>query len=402
MQPIQVYLDSSDFSDIANVKKKPSEYSDVINYLLTKRDKGLIQIRFSEAHVVEAAPTIPDSIPAAIERLKTIQEICGKNSLIHPIDLIAYEVSSNAISASNDGRSHIFRSDANWLPAAFDFSEIIPDVEKSVQQDIEKMGRLERRKYLKNGKPTALWYGEMRDANSATGSIAANNLPLTTDAIRTFRRYFIGDASRKEASKALYDSITDLEVFGNWYKKDWGRASDMSRHLREIGGEFETALDEARKQFEEMMVEHTDAGGDSKKLLDLSVRAFYEVLAGSSSRLANKLALQIGATPKLTEDSWQASPGLTCSITLAMHIARRSVVAKLPRSPKSSDFPDCYHAIYLPYVDVFRADGFMAGMLRECKIPLSTMVVDKFLQLPVKIDELLETRKKEIVSDDVE
>lgn len=393
MQPIQVYLDSSDFSDIANVKKKPSEYSDVINYLLTKRDKGLIQIRFSEAHVVEAAPTTPDSIPAAIERLKTIHEICRNNSLAHPIDLMTYEVSSNVISDSDDGRSHIFRSDANWLPALFDFSEIIPDVEEYVRQDIEKMGRVERRKYLKNGKPTALWYGEMRAANNATESIMLNSLPLTTDAIRIFRRYFIGDASRKDALKALYDSITNLEVFGNWYKKDWERASDISRHLRNIGAEFETALNEARNQFEVMMLEQTEAVGDSKKLLDLSVRAFHEVLANSSSRLVNKLALQIGASPKLTEDIWQTSPGLTCSVTLAMHIARRSVAAKLPRSPKSSDFPDCYHAIYLPYVDVFRADGFIAGMLRECKIPLSTVIVDKFLQLPVKIDELLEARK---------
>ncbi|MDO8033268.1 hypothetical protein O3297_07565 [Janthinobacterium sp. SUN128] len=393
VQPIQVYLDSSDFSDITNIKKKSSEYSDVLNYLLKKRDEGLIQIRFSEAHVVEAAPTTTDSIPAAIERLKIIQEICGKNSLIHPIDLIAYEVSSNAIPGSNDGRSHIFRSDANWLPALFEFSEIIPDAEKSLQQDIEKMGRPERRKYLKNGRPTPLWYGEMREANNATGSMIANDLPLTTDAIRIFRKYFIGDASRKEALKALRDSITDLEVFGNWYKKDWGRASDISRHLRDIGAEFETALDDARRQFELMILEQTEAGADSKKLLDLSVRAFHEVLANSSSRLVNKLALQIGATPKLSEDIWQTSPGLTCSVTLAMHIARRSVAAKLPRSPKSSDFPDCYHAIYLPYVDVFRADGFIAGMLRECKIPLSTVIVDKFLQLPVKIDELLEARK---------
>ncbi|MDO8065010.1 hypothetical protein [Janthinobacterium sp. SUN206] len=393
MQPIQVYLDSSDFSDIANIKKKSSGYSDVLNYLLKKRDGGLIQIRFSEAHVVEAAPTTPDSIPAAVERLKTIHKICRNNSLVHPIDLMAYEVSSNATSDSNDGRSHIFRSDANWLPALFDFSEIIPDVEESVRQDIEKMGRIERRKYLKNGKPSALWYGEMRAANNTTENIMLNSLPLTTDAIRIFRRYFIGNASRKEVLKALHESITDLEVFGNWYKKDWERASDISRHLRNIGEEFETALNEARKQFEFMMLEQTEAVGDSKKLLDLSVRAFHEVLANSSSRLVNKLALQIGATPKLTEDIWQTSPGLTCSVTLAMHIARRSVAAKLPRSPKSSDFPDCYHAIYLPYVDVFRADGFIAGMLRECKIPLSTVIVDKFLQLPVKIDELLEARK---------
>lgn len=67
MRPIQVYLDSSDFSDIVNVNKKSPEYLRTMLYLTEKRDSGLIKIRFSEAHVVEASAKSPDSIDSALE-----------------------------------------------------------------------------------------------------------------------------------------------------------------------------------------------------------------------------------------------------------------------------------------------------------------------------------------------
>jgi hypothetical protein len=390
--PIQIYLDSSDFSDIVNVKKKPPEYSKVIQYLVEKRDQGFIQIRFSEAHVVEASAKSPDAIDSATERLKVIQLICGNNSLIHPIDLINFEVSFGDSSNVEESRTTIFRNDGSWMPSLFNLSEIIPDVEDSVRKDVEKMGREAKRKYLKNGRPTSLWYGEMRAANSTSANILVNNLPLTSEAVRTVKKYFMGEASRDDALRALHISITKLENFGNWYAKDWQSASAISSNLRLIGKEFETALADAREEFEALKREQNEFGITTKDLLKMSQRAFREVLAGSSSELVNKLASQIGSTPKPIEDSWKASPGLTCSITLAMHIARRSVATKLPRRPMASDFPDCYHAIYLPYVDVFRADSFVAGILQECKLPFSTLIVDNFLQLPSMIEKLLEEK----------
>lgn len=392
MWPIQIYLDSSDFSDIVNVNKKSQDYSDTIRYLIEKRDLGLIQIRFSEAHVVEAAPKSPDAVNFALERLKAINLICGNNSLIHPVDLIEFEVSASDALDFKQNYVRIFRNDGSWLPTLFDLSEIVPDVEDSVRKDVEKMGRKAKRKYLKNGKPTALWYGEMRAANSASGNVVANNLPLTLEALRIVKKYFMGESSRNDAVRALHNSINNLEVFGKWYGKDWDSAFAISSNLRSLGKEFEAALSSARQEFYLFKKQHNEIGINDKTLFEMSHRAFHEVLAESSNKLANSMALQIGSTPKTMNDPWKATPGLTCSVTLAMHIARSSVATKMPRRPMASDFPDCYHAIYLPYVDVFRADSFIAGILEECKLPFATLIADNFLQLPEKIDKLLKQR----------
>lgn len=388
---IRVYLDSSDFSDFSNLSNKGPEYRDVLLYLISKRDSGLIELYFSEAHIVEAAPTMRSAIPAALTRLATIKNLCSRNSLIHPVDLIAREVAGDGRSATID--FDMVRGNGGWLPAVFDLSDALPDVEELVRQDVEKLGRSDRRKYLKNGKPTAVWYAEMRQANAGNPPALLDNLPLTPVAVRTVQRYFTGEVSRSDALKALYESVTDLEVFGQWYLKDWESASSTSSYLRQIGVEFEGALKSARDRFNALTEKHVEAGIDRKELLDLSVAAFHEVLTGSSQRLSRKFAAQIGSVPKLMNGSLHESPGMTCSMTLAMFVARQSVTNLRQRNPKRSDFPDCYHAVYLPYVDIFRADGFMAGMIRECKLPFSTLVVDKLLQLPSKIDELLDAKK---------
>lgn len=387
MRPIQIYLDSSDFSDFSNLENKALAYSDVRDYLLKRRDEGLIELRFSEAHVIEAAPTSPTAIAPALARFRVIKELCAKSALLHPIDLIASEVgSASSLNSSID----VLREDGTWLPKFFDFSEILPDVEQLAVQELQSKGRDERRKYLKNGRLTPRWYAEMRQANTLRSMVLTHDLPLTKTAICKVQSYFLGEASRGDALKALHASITDLEELGNWYAKDWPNASALSERLRNVGAEFEDALMNARTQFDNLIQGQTEAGTDSKTASSQFMQSFYEVIEGSGDRLAIKLAEQNGivATPAI--DRVQASPGLTCAINLAMHIARRSIASTPPRTPKRSDFGDCYHAVYLPYVDIFRADGFMAGVLRESKLPFSTIIVDKLLNLPSKIEELLE------------
>ncbi|KWB38308.1 hypothetical protein DF038_03275 [Burkholderia cepacia] len=80
---------------------------------------------------------------------------------------------------------------------------------------------------------------------------------------------------------------------------------------------------------------------------------------------------------------------------LIMHIARRSMILRQPRPPASSDLPDALHAYYLPYVDVFRADAFMAGQIKECSFPFATTVVESFTMLPDVIKKMLERQEKE-------
>lgn len=390
MKPLQIYLDSSDFSDLGNLDKKSAEFTEVRNYLIKMRDKGHIAFYFSDTHVIEAAPTSPAAIPNAMDRFRTIKAICDKNCVLHPIDVVKSEVAHYAGVANEP--LEVTKKDGVWMPKFYDLSEILLDVEKSSMQDIEQLGRAGRRKYLKNGKITPLWYEEMRQANVRPAQVEANQLPLSATAVRSIQRYFIGQASRKDALAALHASLSDLEVFGNWYASNWSSASAMSEYLREIGKNFQTVMYEARSKFESLLQECSEKGVEKSVVLDQSTQSFHEVLASAAHNILAAMDDNMEVPSKLTGYPWRDAPGLTCSVSLAMHVARRTVSSPKPRAPKSSDFPDCYHALYLPYFDIFRADSFTASVVREAKFPCKTTIVDKFLELPLAIDKMLAER----------
>ena len=64
---IQVYLDSSDYSDFSDAKKleKDDRLGAVLHYLENAIAAGVIQIRFSAIHISEAASLNQDALPLA-------------------------------------------------------------------------------------------------------------------------------------------------------------------------------------------------------------------------------------------------------------------------------------------------------------------------------------------------
>ncbi|MEO6023719.1 MAG: hypothetical protein ABIP64_11495 [Burkholderiales bacterium] len=81
-------------------------------------------------------------------------------------------------------------------------------------------------------------------------------------------------------------------------------------------------------------------------------------------------------------------PGLSVGIR-TLHTAWWTTTTRTPRQPKLSDFPDALHAIYAPYVDIFRADSFMAPHIEKHAARYGTTVVAKLLNLPDVIDAAL-------------
>ena len=75
----------------------------------------------------------------------------------------------------------------------------------------------------------------------------------------------------------------------------------------------------------------------------------------------------------------------------AGHVSRRAAfVRKYPRPPKESDFGDMIHSAYMPYVDIFRADGFTADALKQLKSARTTVVVPRLTELIPEIQKKIE------------
>ena len=66
---------------------------------------------------------------------------------------------------------------------------------------------------------------------------------------------------------------------------------------------------------------------------------------------------------------------------------------KAPRKPEASDFPDAMHAVYAPYVDIFRADGFMAPHITKQARNYPVSIVPKLSQIKQIILRRLEQQE---------
>jgi hypothetical protein len=152
MRPLQVYLDSSDFSVLSDSSKRTQEIITLENQLVNWRNAGLIEIRFAYPHLIEAAPIGLQHIEASRYRAQKIAELCQGKALAAQDKIFAAEIRS-LIGESNKP-NYVFMDDGDWLPDISDNvtgADELFDHAKQIQKTVAEMGlnRTDTRKALK-------------------------------------------------------------------------------------------------------------------------------------------------------------------------------------------------------------------------------------------------------------
>ena len=99
MKPLQIYLDSSDFSNLSSPNCE-SNLLRIEEQLIKWQNAGLIEMRFSYVHIIEASPTRREDIDVAAARLQKIRELCGTKCFISTLSIIDQEVNTTSPSIS--------------------------------------------------------------------------------------------------------------------------------------------------------------------------------------------------------------------------------------------------------------------------------------------------------------
>jgi hypothetical protein len=120
-------------------------------------------------------------------------------------------------------------------------------------------------------------------------------------------------------------------------------------------------------------------------------RVLAEVLGQLPEKLIHSFSegLNIDAS-QITVLSSDIAPAFFTVAAVMFNVAR--LTAFLPegkRQPRSSDVGDVFHATYLPFVDIFRADGFVSSAIADAKLPFDATVVQNFRQLVPAIERRL-------------
>lgn len=377
---LNVYLDSNDYSLLSDPSRASPELQETLADLERLRDSGRVVFRFSVASVTEAAPTVRDAIAPAKRRLQMIRRLCGVHCLVDLNTLLEREREALTQRRSLNA-SDLRRDDGTWTPPVEGILGDIPSPQEMLKQAICEMGlgRAARRKaehLAKQRNP---------EATRRTLDYLRRQYPFAPAAERTLRAYVEGRASKEQMLDCLIEAFVDLDRLANWYDMQWERTTKISGWLRSSGASFVSNMGKLGNAIEQQYKNAAELGipeADAKRLVDRITKD----LVSRGHRIFVEEVLRRGSGQPPTEvtdsDLWGFAPGMSTAGAAMAEIAKSSAFsAKTPRATKVSDFGDVVHSCYVPYVDVFRADGHTARILSQAPSARSTLIVSKLKDL---------------------
>jgi len=387
--PLRVYLDSSDYSVLSDPGKAAREAPGVLDALQRLRDSGLVEFFFSAAHLTEMAPVQPNYVDAALRRGSMLVALCGGNCMVHHETLFRAEVSA-ALGLSSNVFEPTDRT-GTWFPeGAAEMSPVteadhLRSVKSTIDEVLPNAPRAQRRQaqkmLTKGGKlRPALRNALKRGAEDGDLNKILSLYPMRPDAARVLARYVAGTATAADATAAFESSLRDPRWMIQWFDKhhdkmtpfiSWARgpAAQLTDKVGELARLVESARTNPFLTEEDLMLMYGPAKWEEWQT---------NMLLGIVNRLAESLKPGAKLNAALIE---RHCPGISTAIR-SLHSAWRSVTFENPRKPKASDFVDSLHAAYAPYVDVFRADGFMASHVAKQVAQFGATVVPKLSSLP--------------------
>jgi hypothetical protein len=387
--PIRVYLDSSDYSTLSDPAKLAREAPGVLVELKQLKADGIAEFFYSAAHLTEMAPTKSTYADAAIRRADLLADLCDGNCMIHHETLFNYEVRV-ALGLVHESFDPIDRN-GQWFPeGAIEMSPVraadrlraIQDTIAEVLPDATRAQRRQAKRMLSKGGKPRPFVERMLQQNARVGDLSEvlAAYPMRPDAARTLVKYISGHATAGQANEAFETSLRDPRWMMQWFDKHHDKLSPVVAWARGPAATLTGKVMELAR-----LVEATRA---SAAFTDEALSSMYShakwgewqttMLVG----LANRFAERVEPGVTLNENQIDADcPGISTAVR-SLHSAWRSVTFEKPRLAKESDFVDALHAAYAPYVDVFRADGFMAEYIRPRLRRFSTKVVSKLSALP--------------------
>ena len=400
MRPFQVYLDSSDFSDLSDSSKRTQGIITLESQLINWRNAGLIEIRFAYPHLVEAAPIAPQHIEAARCRAQKITELCQGKALAAPDKIITAEIKT--LIGEPVKPSYAFMDDGDWLP---DLTDNLTgpdefDHAKQIQKTLAEMG-LNRADTRKARKQFITADGKLRPSGKEllkknipeTVAALCEQYPLDEEGVLKFTHYYLNGTRHENTYDFLLSSFRNLPKFIEWFARHYDQINPTVTWLRETGDSTRRSLLENRQQLENIFSSQRELGISNDTISETARKNIVSIIEGLPKTLLPRLAEKRGhfEFPAMDlRDLSEKAPSMFTSISVMGGIARKTLQPLVnERTPKTSDMGDVIHSLYLPHVDFFRTDGFAANVIREIKLPFSTTIVGNLLQLPEAINQRL-------------
>ncbi len=375
-----------------------AEREALIRYVI----QGDIRCVFSQAHLVEMAPLDRSRAELAVQKVDLLVSLCGCFALPSLDRLISGELM--ALREERPRIHDVITDDGKWYPPIDDIianagtklftpEEISDAIAQHAGNRAER--RAAQKKLLKNGvsSPVRLPKLKAEDLDDAVLEVQ-KTYPMRNEDARTLARYMRGQASGTDAQRAFESSLRDPRFMMRWFASEntdvtqftsWLR--DPSLKMKAVVENFAAAAKRIRELPEDQRSHVMPKTILAKNEWDSSADAL-------TAKIAQLLADKFLPPPTLLqlEQLHQTCAGLSTMLRTFLDAAWASTTEQ-PRAPSASDLGDSYHAMYSPYVDIFRPDSFMAPHIARHATRFGTQVVPKLRQLVPVIEARISERR---------
>jgi hypothetical protein len=402
--PVRVFLDSADYSTLSDEQRCTPQLDELRKELIQWADSGDVEFWYSGTLLSEMAPLERRYADASVARTDLLVSLCKTQALISFDRILQKELQELGARTLETGSRAVYSYTGDWFPELTDVISPVSWLESIRELDVTAkqhgLNREARRKLqkqlFKNGRPTTAMREVLAKKEVALTEIL-QMYPMREQDALVLGNYVAGKASAAQAEEAFLASLRDPSWMIRWFHNhadklspftDWVRGSSdgMLQMIQQVGGDVTTLKVKAEK-----LRETGTALGIPPPVPAVDLAWWLSQQDKLVVALAKQLATRLydisleGHTPA---DVDRLAPSLATCIRV-LHSSTWNSAGTSARQPKKSDWMDSLHAMYAPYVDIFRTDSYMAPIVEEKVKKYGTTVVAKIENLAEQIETRL-------------
>lgn len=372
-RPVQVYLDSSDYSDFSRERRlQPPLDLKLLDFLLAAVQSDQVCIRYSIVHVIEACHRDSFAKNFALARAATMQRLSGRHVMKSIGDIIEHET------RGAPGQSHencALDDNGRWYPDPGNLGkELRRDMSGLIKDEFSRTGanrkarRFVNSQLAKNSRFRALTRAAGEDSSSLRETCLRHGIPSRAAKKGLFNKIFDEHVSEQQLTDSICEEVFCLENF----MKDYVDVFERDRAIRDMAQSLGTRLVAGVATLQESLsnLRKLATAGASCDISEL--RKEYSSQMG---RLRRELMVRGSSTTNQGTSENCAGIDTLVSFIESWFASLFGGSKVSGRKPKVSDGGDALHVFYLPYVDVWRGDAFAATAMAAKARSLGTVVV---------------------------
>ncbi|MDO5289646.1 MAG: hypothetical protein Q4F13_08445 [Pseudomonadota bacterium] len=350
-----------------------------------------VQFVISAFIVAEAAPLSRDVADLSARRADLIGELCD-SALVSPDRLVKAEIT--ALASGNGKPDSMIDPEGRWHPEIpvdsmakqphYWVREYITDELRAVGCDRKEVRR-RLREFFKGNEPTLKLKTLLRSREKEFRDALLATFPIGPQYSEIMIKYCFCEATEHQFIEALNRSLADPRWMAIWLDSSSGVMHPIAEIVRKPGRDIAAQLGELMKIAQSYAKLLLEGGATTSKA---AVRAeIAKVWNEQKSRqlvnLVKSLAIQANVRLQNIDDNKieECCAGLRACVKSLYSSIWDNVSGERKKSISPSQPVDALHALYAPYVDVFRAYRYMSPHIQRQVARDKTTVVPLLTEL---------------------